>query len=628
MASTTPKQHIIDRLKDVDNVLITVNANPTVDELAAALGITLVLDKLEKHATAVFSGTIPAAIDFLKPKDTFEGTVDSLRDFIIALDKEKADHLRYKVDGDMVKIFITPYKTTITDQDLEFSQGDYNVEMVLAIGVKEASDLDKSLEDHGKIMHDATVATISITERESDLGSIHWYNGEASSYSEVLTILAQDLRTDKSLIDEQIANAFLTGIVAATDRFSNQHTTAEVMTVAAQLMAAGANQQLIVTKLEEANEAEEPISKKDDMLENDTKAKIKREPKEEEQPEEPVVDKQAADGSMAISHTKRGDVDEVAERKASENQEAATRKAEQELAESISEKESQEMTTVVEEVPTEELSNSVLESSVDEEDAIGPVPNAPEVSLPPPVIDEPTLGGTLNATSEQAAEDKRRELEADRNKVIMSHGQPMQFVGNPPASALASPFTAAQQPDTGEPPSVDPFVEPLVGAQGDESLSKAPDLQPISPPAEIVPEPVNSGVLPQFPELPPLGGIAPPSNVPQVDEAQAAVEAALQAPLPATSMPAVPDFGGLPPLPSMPADFSQLPPLPGMPAMPDIPGMPGFPVGTEPAPAPMADGVAPEPRLEDIMAPPLGLNPSAPVTAPADPSQFQIPGQQ
>jgi hypothetical protein len=93
-------------------------------------------------------------------------------------------------------------------------------------------------------------------------------------------------------------------------------------------------------------------------------------------------------------------------------------------------------------------------------------------------------------------------------------------------------------------------------------------------------------------------------------------------------MPAVPDFGGLPPLPSMPADFSQLPPLPGMPAMPDIPGMPGFPVGTEPAPAPMADGVAPEPRLEDIMAPPLGLNPSAPVTAPADPSQFQIPGQQ
>jgi hypothetical protein len=428
MASTTPKQHIIDRLKDVDNVLITVNANPTVDELAAALGITLVLDKLEKHATAVFSGTIPAAIDFLKPKDTFEGTVDSLRDFIIALDKEKADHLRYKVDGDMVKIFITPYKTTITDQDLEFSQGDYNVEMVLAIGVKEASDLDKSLEDHGKIMHDATVATISITERESDLGSIHWYNGEASSYSEVLTILAQDLRTDKSLIDEQIANAFLTGIVAATDRFSNQHTTAEVMTVAAQLMAAGANQQLIVTKLEEANEAEEPISKKDDMLENDTKAKIKREPKEEEQPEEPVVDKQAADGSMAISHTKRGDVDEVAERKASENQEAATRKAEQELAESISEKESQEMTTVVEEVPTEELSNSVLESSVDEEDAIGPVPNAPEVSLPPPVIDEPTLGGTLNATSEQAAEDKRRELEADRNKVIMSHGQPMQFV--------------------------------------------------------------------------------------------------------------------------------------------------------------------------------------------------------
>src|SRR5690606_23382660 len=115
-----------------------------------------------------FSGSIPPAITFLDPEKTFEDTVDSLRDFIIALDKEKADHLRYKVDGDMVKIFITPYRTVISDQDLEFTQGEYNVEMVVAIGVKNEDDLDRALADHGRIMHDATVASLSIQNDKSN----------------------------------------------------------------------------------------------------------------------------------------------------------------------------------------------------------------------------------------------------------------------------------------------------------------------------------------------------------------------------------------------------------------------------------------------------------------------------
>lgn len=99
------KQQIVEKVKTSSNILVTVSTNPSVDELSAALGLTILLNKMDKHATAVFSGAIPPAITFLDPEKTFENTVDSLRDFIIALDKEKADHLRYKVDGDVVKIF-------------------------------------------------------------------------------------------------------------------------------------------------------------------------------------------------------------------------------------------------------------------------------------------------------------------------------------------------------------------------------------------------------------------------------------------------------------------------------------------------------------------------------------------
>lgn len=129
------KQQIIEKLQAANNILVTVRNNPSVDLLSAAIGLSLLLNKMNKHATAVFSGRVPSAMNFLKPEDTLERDTDSLRDFIIALDKSKADKLRYKVEEDVVKIFITPYKSSITEKDLVFSQGDFNVDVVVAIGV-------------------------------------------------------------------------------------------------------------------------------------------------------------------------------------------------------------------------------------------------------------------------------------------------------------------------------------------------------------------------------------------------------------------------------------------------------------------------------------------------------------
>ncbi len=243
----SPKNQITDRLKQANNVLVTVSANPSVDQLAAAIGLTLLLNKLGKHATAVFSGQIPNTIEFLQPEKTLEKTTDSLRDFIIALDKAKADKLRYKVEDQMVKIFITPYRTSITDKDLEFSQGDFNVEVVMALGVNEQKDLDQAITSHGRILHDATVIGVN-TQGEANLGSINWVQPEASSLCEMLLSLGLGMNAD--VLDGQMATAFLTGIVAETNRFSNEKTSSDTMQLSAKLMAAGANQQLVASQLQ------------------------------------------------------------------------------------------------------------------------------------------------------------------------------------------------------------------------------------------------------------------------------------------------------------------------------------------------------------------------------------------
>jgi len=274
------KQQLVDKLKTANNILVTVSRNPSVDQLASCLALALLLNKQGKHTAAVFSGQIPSTIEFLQPEDTLEKNTDSLRDFIIALDKSKADKLRYKVEDNVVRIFITPYRTSITAKDLDFSQGDFNVDVVIALGVSRQEDLDEAITAHGRILHDATVASINLIAQEG-LGSINWQDSKASSLSELVTGLAFSI--DATLMDSQIANALLAGIVSATDRFRNDKTTPETMSASSKLMSAGANQQLVASKLEEGRSSNSGIASQDAMS-------------------SPAPASQTDDGTLSIEH--------------------------------------------------------------------------------------------------------------------------------------------------------------------------------------------------------------------------------------------------------------------------------------------------------------------------------------
>ena len=237
-------EQVIEKIRGAENILVTLSRDPSVDEMAGALALTMFLDGLQKHTTAIYSGKTPDALKFLQPEGTFESNTASLQDFIIALSKDKADHLRYKLEGDFVKIYITPYKTTLSEADLEFSRGDYNVDLVLAIAVPSAGDLDEALTEYGRIMHDAT--TIDITcEAPGRFGEIEWSDPKASSVSEMLTRLIFRMEGENATLETEVANALLTGIVAATGRFSNERTNSETMQLAAKLMTMGADQQMV-----------------------------------------------------------------------------------------------------------------------------------------------------------------------------------------------------------------------------------------------------------------------------------------------------------------------------------------------------------------------------------------------
>ena len=306
---------VAERVRTSDNVLVALSKDPSVDELSAALGLTFILDKMGKHATAIFSGAVPNAIEFLEPEKTFETNTNSLQDFIIALDKEKADHLRYKIDGDYVKVFITPYKTTIDEGDMEFSHGDYNVDLVIALNVTSSDDLDSALTEYGRIMHDASSINISANV-PGNFGDLEWGDPAASSVSEMIFELSQNIKEKgKENIDKSTATALLAGIVAATNRFSNERTTPETMAIASKLMTYGADQQLISSSIPvdiltsdivDATEdaKEEPNDDLGDIIASDTSksnTELESEPEPEPKPEEPIDPT-----NLAIDHAKDG----------------------------------------------------------------------------------------------------------------------------------------------------------------------------------------------------------------------------------------------------------------------------------------------------------------------------------
>lgn len=441
--TNSPKQQIVEQIKNSTNILVTVSTNPSVDELSAAIGLTLMLNRLDKHATAVFSGAIPPAIQFLEPDKTLEDTVDSLRDFIIALDKEKADRLRYRVEDDVVRIFITPYRTRINEDDLEFSHGDFNVELVLALGVENQEELDKAIAAHGKILHDATVATLSSQNQKSELGSIDWQDQSASSLCEMLVAISEALKS--GLLDEQIATALLTGIVSATNRFSNDHTSPKAMTMAAQLMAAGANQQLISAQLEASSEitSTEESENKDASDETSpentedsapTSAKLRTEDEESD-----TKSKKKDLGEMKISHQEEegSELEESEEevtpptesepRSLPQVQSATIEEHDRTIKQQAGEEALDEALTKLNETPQKELTPTLKEeieqATQEAHEAASVAHDTPELPSSRQANEEPTMGGTFSATSKEAHDLAIQDQLSAQNKVIMTHDE-------------------------------------------------------------------------------------------------------------------------------------------------------------------------------------------------------------
>ncbi len=244
----TPKQQASEAIRQAESILIVTGQRPNVDQVSSVVALSLILRKFGKKVTAVVSDSMPTSVSFMTG-GLVERNLTGLRDFIMRLDLSRAevDKLKYTVENGKLNVHITPFKGGFSAQDVSFTHGDYHYDLVIVMGVASRSKLDRVFEQNSGILQSTPILNLDFHRINESYGAINLVDTNAATLSEMLISLAESLQA--GLLDEQIATAMLTGIIAATDRFSAPHTTAKSMTVAAQLMAAGAKQQQIIKSL-------------------------------------------------------------------------------------------------------------------------------------------------------------------------------------------------------------------------------------------------------------------------------------------------------------------------------------------------------------------------------------------
>jgi len=247
----SPKQQVVDVLKNRQNLLLLTHKNPDGDALGSILGLYLTLRKMGKNVMAVCNDAAPAAYSFLPSVSEVSQNFAGSRDFVISLDvsKVKADKIMYKVNGDKLDIIVTPLGGQFKHADLVSCEGCFNFDAIVVLDSPDLERIGSPYEKNPEIFYDIPVVNIDHHPGNDFFGKINLVDMTATSTSEILVSVIEALSGDAKFINEEIATALLTGIITDTNSFQNTNTTPKSLTVAAQLVAFGARQQDIIKNI-------------------------------------------------------------------------------------------------------------------------------------------------------------------------------------------------------------------------------------------------------------------------------------------------------------------------------------------------------------------------------------------
>jgi len=243
-------EQIKEVIKKSHHILITFAKDFSIDAVASALALYLVLKKQDKLIDIVCADfELPQTLKFLPEIKVISPQVSSLQKFVISVDTtdDKIDEFSYNLEGDQLKIYITPKAGSFTAENVQAESSNYKYDLIITLDAPDLESLGKTYQNFTEFFYNTTIINIDHNPANEHFGQINLTNMNSVATAEILFRLINSI--DKNLLDKDIATCLLTGLIAKTKSFKTSNVTPKTLEIASLLLAAEADRDTIIKNL-------------------------------------------------------------------------------------------------------------------------------------------------------------------------------------------------------------------------------------------------------------------------------------------------------------------------------------------------------------------------------------------
>ena len=243
-------QQVLEAIKRSTHPLICVPSGAGADHYASALGFAKVLKNLDKKPTIVAADGKPSKnIHFLSGHENIKDKLQDMRQFVIELDasKTKVEELSYEMKDEKLRVYLSPKKGFWDQKDIRTSSSEYKFDLIICIGSPDYESCAHLYTENPDFFYRTPIINIDHSPDNEHYGQINIVDLTASACGEVCHDLIASI--ENGLIDEEVATAFLTGMISKTKSFKTNNVTPKTFQTASKLIAKGAKREHIVQNL-------------------------------------------------------------------------------------------------------------------------------------------------------------------------------------------------------------------------------------------------------------------------------------------------------------------------------------------------------------------------------------------
>lgn len=243
----SPKQQAVEQVKKARKILILGHKKPDGDMIGSGLALAQALVEMEKKVEFVISEEIPSTYSFL-PLASIQEKFDYLEGKLIRIDTTKipVKGIKYQKSQEFLDIYLDAERN-LKFEFIEIKNGTEKPDLIIALDTPKLKSIDAAYTLTPDVFVGVPILNIDHHSGNEHFGAINLVDLSASSTAEILVSLLEAL--GYKIASQKAATVLLTGIIEDTQSFRSGTTTPKSLTVAAQLLAAGAAQQEIISSL-------------------------------------------------------------------------------------------------------------------------------------------------------------------------------------------------------------------------------------------------------------------------------------------------------------------------------------------------------------------------------------------